>query len=65
MFSRTCFAIAHRERGGVSQYLDSRHTRLKFRRDAKDWTKVTRRAAEILQDEDPTWRASSRSNRNH
>jgi hypothetical protein len=65
MFSRTYFAIAHRERGGVSRYLDSRRTRVKFRRDANDWAKVTIRAAETLQKEDPMWRENSRINPKH
>jgi hypothetical protein len=61
MFSRTCLALAHRERGGVSKYLDSPQTRFRFRRDVRDWMKVTMRAAATLQAEDATWRAKRRS----
>jgi hypothetical protein len=52
MFGRTYLALAHRERGGVAKYLDSRQTRFKFRRDSQDWMNVTVRAAAALQTAD-------------
>jgi hypothetical protein len=56
MFSRTYLALAHRERGGVSSYLETRQTRFKFHRDAKDWLTMTLRAAATLHSEDAEWR---------
>ena len=56
MFSRTYLALAHRERGGVSSYLESRQTRFKFHRNARDWMTMTLRAAATLQSEDAQWR---------
>jgi hypothetical protein len=40
----------------VSSYLESRQTRFKFHRDARDWMTVTLRAAATLQSEDAHWR---------
>jgi len=60
MFSGTYLALAHREERGLSKHLDLRQSRFKFRRDARDWMKMTSRAAATLQAEDAEWRAKRR-----
>lgn len=60
MFSGTYLALAHRGTGGLSKYFDFRQSRFKFHSDARDWMKMTSRAAATLQAEDAEWRAKRR-----
>jgi hypothetical protein len=57
MFSRTYLALAHQERGGVAGYLATRKELSKFRKDAKDWERMTAQAAATMEVENRARRA--------
>jgi hypothetical protein len=57
MFCSTYLALAHQERGGVAAYLATRQELSKFRKDAKDWERMTAQAAATIEVEHRARRA--------